>query len=573
MTSSSAENAKNAKNAAINVRQELNVPVAMRDSVVLVADLYRPDTDAPVPVIVARTPYGKNTEFAYRKAMWWARRGYAFLWMDVRGRGDSEGDFRPHRDEPLDGYDTIEWAAEQPWCDGQVVTWGQSYLGYVQWLTAVEQPPSLKAMIVYVPPSDPFVEWPTGVHLPMEVCWFRLIDGRSLQYVEGIDWDAVYDHLPLLSLDEHAGFHSKHWRDDLSHPPSDTEYWGPKNYQHRFGQVDIPTMHVTGWYDDVQPATFINFTRMTKQAPTERTQRAQRLVVGPWDHGLTRRRERTLGPIEFGPGADFDLDGHELRFLDHFVKGLDNGAHADPRAQLFIMGEDQWRSEDEWPIARTKWTSLYLSSGGSANTRFGDGVLTWEQPGTDEPADTYRYDPADPVPYITSSTSHQIGGPDDYRTIEERADVLVYSTPVLETDVEVTGPVRLELFASSEAVDTDFTAKLVDVHPDGFCQRLNDGIVRGRFREGLDEERFLQPGEVYKFEVHLWSTSQVFRAGHQIRLEISSSTFPKYDRNLNTGGPLATGVESKVAENSVWHSAGHPSRLILPVIPAADVTG
>jgi uncharacterized protein len=237
------------------------------------------------------------------------------------------------------------------------------------------------------------------------------------------------------------------------------------------------------------------------------------------------------------------------------------------------MGDDQWRSEDEWPIARTKWSSLYLSSGGSANTRFGDGVLTWEQPGTDEHADTFRYDPADPVPYITSSTSHQIGGPDDYRQIEERADVLVYSTPVLESDLEVTGPVRLELFASSDAVDTDFTAKLVDVHPDGFCQRLNDGIVRGRFREGLDEERFLQPGEVYKFEVHLWSTSQVFRAGHRIRLEISSSTFPKYDRNLNTGGPLATGVESKVAENSVWHSAGYPSRLILPVIPAADVTG
>jgi putative CocE/NonD family hydrolase len=558
---------------ADKVQYELNISVTMRDGVDLATDVYRPDTDDRVPVIVARTPYGKNTEFAYRKAMWWVQHGYAFVWMDVRGRGDSAGEFRPHRDEAVDGYDTIEWAAAQPWCDGQVVTWGQSYLGYIQWLTALEQPPSLRAMIVYVPPSDPFVEWPTGVHLPMELCWFRLIDGRVPQYVEGIDWDAVYAHLPLLTMDERAGFHSTHWRDELTHSPSDTEYWGPKTYQSRFAELDIPTMHVTGWYDDVQPATFINFTRMTKQSPTERTRRGQRLVVGPWDHGLTRRRDRVLGPIDFGPGADFDLDGHELRFLDHYIKGRENGVDVEPRAQLFIMGRDHWRDEDEWPLARTEWTSLYLSSGGSANTRFGDGTLRWDVPTADESADTYRYDPADPVPYLTESTSHQIGGPDDYREIEERPDVLVYSTPVLDADLEVTGPVRLELYASSDAVDTDFTAKLVDVHPDGFCQRLADGIVRGRFREGLDQERFLQPGEVHSFEVHLWSTSQVFRAGHRIRLEISSSAFPKYDRNLNTGGPLATGVQGKVAENQVWHGAGYPSRLILPVIPGAEVTG
>ena len=546
--------------------REFNVRVAMRDGVELVADVYRPDTDAPVPVVVARTPYGKNTEFAYKKALLYVSRGYAFVWMDVRGRGDSPGEFLPHRDEPADGYDTIEWAARQPWSDGKVITWGQSYLGYIQWLTAVQQPPSLAAMVIYVPPSDPFVDWPTGVHLPMEVCWFRLIDGRAYQYCDSIDFDTAYMHLPLMTMDEAAGYHSEHWRADLSHPPSDQEYWGPKNFQDRFGEIDVPIVHVTGWYDDVQPGTTLSFTGMINEAPTEEARRAQRLVIGPWDHGLTRRRDRQMGPIDFGPGADFDLDDYEIRFLDHYVRGEDNGVADEPRAQLFVMGSNEWSTEDEYPIARTEWTPLYLSSDGRANTRLGDGTLSWDQPAA-EGKDTYRYDPADPVPYLTESTSHQIGGPDDYSKIEEREDVLVYSTPVLESDVQVTGPVRLKLYAASDGLDTDFTAKLVDVHPDGFCQRLTDGIVRGRFRDGMMEEKPLEPGTVHEFEVDLWNTSQVFQAGHRIRLEVSSSAFPKYDRNLNSGGPLATGTEMRVAENEVRHGGVYASHLILPVIP------
>jgi putative CocE/NonD family hydrolase len=417
-----------------------------------------------------------------------------------------------------------------------------------------------------VPPSDPFVDWPTGVHLPMEVCWFRLIDGRAYQYCDSIDFDTAYMHLPLMTMDEAAGYHSEHWRADLSHPPSDQEYWGPKNFQDRFGEINVPIVHVTGWYDDVQPGTTLSFTGMINEAPTEEARRAQRLVIGPWDHGLTRRRDRQMGPIDFGPGADFDLDDYEIRFLDHYVRGEDNGVADEPRAQLFVMGSNEWSTEDEYPIARTEWTPLYLSSEGKANTRFGDGTLSWDQPAA-EGKDTYRYDPADPVPYLTESTSHQIGGPDDYSEIEEREDVLVYSTPVLESDVQVTGPVRLKLHAASDGLDTDFTAKLVDVHPDGFCQRLTDGIVRGRFRDGMMEEKPLEPGTVYEFEVDLWNTSQVFQAGHRIRLEVSSSAFPKYDRNLNTGGPLATGTEMRVAENEVRHGGVYASHLILPVIP------
>ncbi|HEY8414755.1 MAG TPA: CocE/NonD family hydrolase, partial [Thermaerobacter sp.] len=259
---------------------------------------------------------------------------------------------------------------------------------------------------------------------------------------------------------------------------------------------------------------------------------------------------------------------YEVRWLDYWLKGIDNGIGDEPPISLFIMGANYWRDEHEWPLARTRWTKFYLRSGGRANSRFGDGVLSTEPPATDEPPDVYLYDPARPVPFITDPLSSQIGGPDDYSAIETRGDVLVYSTPPLDRDVEVTGPVNLVLYASSSAVDTDFMAKLVDVHPNGFCQRLCDGIVRARFREGMDKEVFMEPGKVYRFEIDLWNTAQVFKRGHRIRLEIASSAFPKYDRNLNTGEPLATSTRMVVAENRVWHTPAWPSHLILPIIPS-----
>jgi hypothetical protein len=552
------------------VHSRYNVKVPMRDGVLLSADVYLPDA-VPAPVLVARTPYNKNDEFAWAKARRYAEHGFGFVWMDVRGRGDSDGEFTTYRGEGPDGYDTVEWIAAQPWCDGQVASWGQSYLGCIQWLTAVERPPHLAAMVVYVTISDPFVEAPTGVHQPMQVCWQRMVNGRLTQYVQGVDWAAVYRHLPLVTMDEKAGFHGARWREDLAHSPADREYWAPVTYQAALASVEVPALHVTGWYDDVQPGTLLNFTAMTSAAKPGAA--AQRLVVGPWDHGLTRTRARQLGGLDFGPDAvSFDLDKFELRWLRHYLAGEGNGADADGPVRIFVMGANRWRTENEWPLARTQWTRYHLSSGGSANTRRGDGVLRRECPPGDEPPDRYRYDPADPVPFLTAPTSAQIGGPDDYAAVEERPDILVYTTPELTADTEVTGPVRLELYASSSAPDTDFTAKLVDVHPDGTAQRLCDGIVRARFRAGMDREELMKPGEVYRFEISLWSTSQVFLAGHRIRLEVSSSAFPKYDRNLNSGRPLATDTEPLVADNQVWHTAAWPSALILPEIPLAEST-
>lgn len=558
--------------------RRLNDRVPMRDGVSLSADVELPAGDGPHPAVVARTPYNKNTGEAYARARRYADHGYAFVWMDVRGRGDSDGEFTPYRHEGRDGYDAIEWTAAQPWCDGRVATWGQSYLGQIQWSAALEQPPHLRAMVVYVPPSDPWVEWPTGVHVPMELSWHRLVDGRMAQPMVGFDWPAIYATLPLIDMDAAAGFRARWWHEDLSHPPGDRDYWSPLAYQDRLDELDLPVLHVSGWYDDVQPATLINFTRMSRRSRSERSRRGQRLVMGPWDHGLTRSRTRRLGPVDFGPEAEaFDLDAYERRWLDHYLCGEPNGADAEPRVRLFVMGENRWRDEDEWPLPRAVPVRYYLASAGAANTRHGDGELRREPPPTDmQPCDAYRSDPADPVPFLTAPVSAQIGGPDDYRHVEERADVLVYSTPPLPAPVEVTGPVRLELYASSEGVDSDFMTKLVDVHPDGTCRRICDGMVRARFRAGMDRAVPLEPGTITRFEVHLWNTSHVFLAGHRIRLEIASSAFPKYDRNHQTGTPLATETRTRVVENRVWHTPEHPSSLALPVVapgPSAGTAG
>lgn len=549
------------------MRIDWNTRVPMRDGIALSADIYS-SGDEPRTTLLARTPYNKNTAEHQGRAQAYAQSGYNFAWMDVRGRGDSDGEFEPWRNEGRDGYDAIEWVAAQPWCNGEVVTWGQSYLGCIQWMTALLQPPHLTAMIVYVAPSDPFEDNPTGGHIPWEICWLRMLDGRVQQYVDGVDWPEIAWHLPLISMDTRAGYRSEHWRRHFAHPVSDAGFWDPVRYQPRITEVSVPVLHVTGWYDDVQRGTITNFTRLTSAAAPAEVRAGQWLIVGPWDHRCTTTREPQLGAITFGPQAQSDLPAMEREWLSAV---LGRGTAAPPPVRIFVMGANTWRSEREWPLARTQWARYFLASGGSANTRHGDGELRRaEQPAGQQPPDVISYDPAGPVPFISDfASSSQIGGPDDYSAVEDRPDVLVYTTAALAGDIEVTGPVRLVLHASSSAADTDFTAKLLDVHPSGFSQRLCDGMIRARFRNGYSSpEQLLAPGEVTAYEIDMWSTSHVFGAGHQIRLEVSSSAFPKYDRNLNTGGPLATGTEMTVATNSVWHTQEHPSHLILPVIPA-----
>jgi putative CocE/NonD family hydrolase len=537
--------------------------VPLRDGTRLATDLFFPAGDGPAPAVLGRTPYGKNMPQYAKLVEAWNRRGYAFAVQDVRGRGDSDGEFTPYVNEGLDAHDTIEWIAEQPWSDGNVIIMGGSYGGRSCWLTALTRPPHLRAMIPLVAPSDPFVEFPTSGETPMMICWFRLVDGRVVQNVEGVDWMRIYEHLPLETMDEAAGFSSPHWREAISHTILD-EHFDPVRYQNRYHEIDIPALHISGWYDDEQVGTPMNFAAMTSGGANEETRAAQHMVMGPWGHAVNTLQQ--LGEVDFGSEALIDLEGYEADFADR-VLGRGTPSEQTP-VRIFVMGTNTWRDEQEWPLARTRFTDYFLHSDGRANSRLGDGGLNTEQAGGDEPQDVYEYDPARPVPFITDQKSNQIGGPDDYSAVELRGDVLCYTSEPLAEPLEVTGPVRLRLFASSSAVDTDFTAKLVDVHPTGFCQRLCDGVVRARYRRGHEKAEFMEPGLVYEFDIEMWNTAQVFLPGHRIRLEVSSSAFPKYDRSLNTDEDIATATRMETAENRVWHDAEHPSRLILPIIPA-----
>jgi putative CocE/NonD family hydrolase len=556
-------------------RIAFGVRVPMRDGVRLACDVYLPPRDSETnaedrwPAILMRTPYLKSSEMALEVARYYTGRGYAYVAMDVRGRGDSEGEFTPYVNDGRDGYDAIEWLAAQSWSDGALGTVGGSYPGCIQWLTALEQPPHLRAMIVAVSPSDPFVENPTGEHSPMDLCWLHFVSGRTLQPMAAINWEAVYNHLPLLTMDERAGRLNEHWRNDLAHPRLD-DYWEPRRYQHAFERVTVPVLHISGWYDDEQIGTPLNYIGMTTRGGSPEARASQRLLMGPWGHQINTKAK--LGEVDFGQQALIDLRGEHIRWFDRWLKGTDGGAadeqpKADAPVRIFIMGANAWRDEQEWPLARTQWTRYYLHSGGHANSRFGDGALSPTPPAEDEPADGYRYDPSRPVPFLTEPTSSQIGGPDDYAAVERRDDMLVFVTEPLAEDVEVTGPISVELYAASSAPDTDFTAMLTDVWPNGFAQRLCDGIVRARFREGMDKPSLIKPGQVYRYRIDCWNTAQVFKAGHRIGLTVASSAFPKFARNLNTGAPLGMTSEMAVAEQVIYHDAEHPSAMILPIIP------
>ena len=482
-----------------------------------------------------------------------ARAGYAFVNVDVRGRGDSDGHFDPYRNDGPDGADVIAWAAAQDWCTGDVASYGASYGGRIQWLTALEQPPALRAMVCLVTPSDPFVEAPTGVPWPMHISWHRLTDGRMPQYTDDVDWMAVYRHRPLLTMDEAAGFVSPNWRADLQHQTLD-DWWEPVRYQHRIGEIDLPVLHVSGWYDDEQIGTPANFAAMTAAGRA-----GQRLLMGPWGHRVNS--SRTIGDVDFGPEALIDLDGAILSFLDEHVRGPAPRAAPAP-VRIFVMGAE-WRDEQSWPPDKAAPAVFHFSSGGRANSRFGDGRLVPEPAPGEQPPDEWTHDPDRPVPFITDSSYAQIGGPDDYSGVETRGDVLVYSSDPLVEPLELIGAVRVVAHVATSAADTDVMAKLVDVHPNGFAQRLCDGVVRLRYRNGFGRAEPVTPGEVYEVTIPMWDTCVRLPAGHRVRVEIASSAFPKFDVNLGTGGDMITETDGLLATNRLWHTPSRPSRLLV----------
>lgn len=560
---------------------EHNVTMKTRDGVTLRADVYRPVGRGPFPVLLQRTPYDKSNEAAFaQKAM---DRGYMVVVQDVRGRYASGGDWYPFRYESNDGFDTVEWAAKLPGSDGKVGMFGGSYVGATQMLAAIAHPPHLTGICPIVTASNYHENW-TYQGGAFEQ-WFneswtaglaqdtmrRAVTNASNAMVGATALPLI--QFPLFNMHLDAGTPAAtaeiapYFLDWLAHPSYDA-YWKQWSIEENFANIQTPALTVAAWYDIFQGGSLRNYVGMKEHAGTETARIGQRLLIAIGGHAGTGRN---IGAVDFGEAAaEFDEDDVTLEWYDYLLRGKQNRWAGDKRVRLFVMGANQWRDEVDWPLTRTQETKYFLDSDGNANSAAGDGVLTVDRPG--HAADTFTYDPANPVPTeggpLCCDSIHKPAGPRDQTEVEKRDDVLVYSTPPVEKDVEVTGPVTLDLFAKTTAADTDFTAKLVDVWPDGFAQNLTEGILRARYRDSTTgEPKPIEPGKVYEYRIDLWSTSNVFKAGHRIRLEVSGSNFPRFDRNLNTGKNAATSTEFVKAITTVLHDPDHPGALVLPVVP------
>jgi putative CocE/NonD family hydrolase len=572
------------------VVMEKDVAMRTRDGVTLRADVYRPDASGKFPVLVVRTPYDKSAGMAATEKDYFPPRGYVVVLQDTRGRHASEGEFTPFVNEGRDGYDAIEWAAGLPWSNGEVGTVGQSYMGLVQYFAAPQRPPHLRAMSPVSGPVTYFENF-TYRRGAFEIGWVLAyftfmargtLMRKGLYEQERAKLDSfvsypdipmapikrdAYKHLPLAEWGERLKNGAPYLADYIRHS-SYGPYWTETDLRTRFNQIDVPMLHVGSWYDVFQYDTLTMFNGMREHAMSERARRGQRLLMGPWAHLLPYAvpTSKGTGDVDFGPEAAIELHAAHLRWFDHFLKGTDNGVLEEAPIRLFVMGENRWRDENEWPLALTRYTDVFLRSGGHANSLSGDGVLSFAGPGDEQP-DRYVYDPNDPVPTRGGNTLGIRSGVYDQTEVERRDDVLVYTGDVLTNDLEVTGPITLKLHAASSARDTDFTAKLVDVRPNNYAQNIAGGIMRARFRESLSAPSLISPDKVYEYTVDLWSTSHVFKAGHRIRLEVSSSNFPNFDRNPNTGHDFGVDAEVVAARQTVFHDSRYPSHLILPVIP------
>jgi len=577
---------------SITLKMEYNVAVAMRDGITLYADLYRPEGAGPFPTILQRTPYDKTTSLTNTMLdpIRAAKAGFAVVIQDTRGRHTSEGEFYAFRDDIDDGYDTVEWAAAQPWSNGKVGMYGASYVGATQWLAATSRPPHLVTIVPTVTASNYHDGWTyqggafeLGFNMSWTLLQLTLANFKNVSGVQGVprerrgemirlidNMTEGFEHLPTKDFPGLDSGLAKYYYDWLAHPDFD-EYWQKLCIEDKHSEIDVPAMHFGGWYDIFLGGTIRNYLGMKESGANETARKGQRLIIGPWAHGA--RGSMMAGRHYFGIMADpmaTDVDGVHLRWFDHWLNDAKNGITEEAPVQIFVMGDDQWRDEQEWPLARAVETKYYLHSGGKANSKNGDGSLGTENPQTEAP-DVFLYNPADPVPTtggaLCCNPYYAAGGAYDQNQVEERQDVLVYSTSPLERDVEVTGPVTVTLWASTSATDSDFTAKLVDVCENGCARNLTDGIIRARYRDSMSKPTLLEPGLVYCYEIDLWATSNVFKAGHQIRLEISSSNFPRFDRNTNTGNIIAEDTELRPALQTVFHDSQQASYVSLSIVP------
>jgi len=567
-----------------------SIPMKTRDGVTLYSDIYRPKADGRFPVILMRTPYDKSASWAVAPAYQIAAHGYVVIVQDVRGRYTSEGEWYPFRYESNDGYDAVEWAAALPSSDGKVGMMGGSYVGATQMLSAIAHPPHLAGICPIVTASNYHDGWTYqggALEQWFDQNWMTQLATNTLWRLISKNTNALLG-ASMLPLTHYPAFNytslpasadataqlAPYYLDWLAHPDYDA-YWKQWSIEEHYSDIRVPALHIGAWYDIFLAGTLRNYMGIKAHGGTDAARNNQRLLIQIGGHAGFGRR---IGDVEFGdeavkfPNTDVLID-----WYDYLFKGAQNEFATDKSSttgqpvRIFVMGANAYRQESDWPPPEAKPTRYFLHSGGSANSLRGDGGLSLTAP-KKETSDKFTYDPANPMPTIGGSlccdAEHYEPGPRDQRAAENRDDVLVYSTGPLAEDFEVTGPVTLELWVRSSAVDTDFTAKLVDVSPGGFAMNLTDGILRMRYRDSQEKPEPMNPGQVYKISVDLWATSNVFKKGHIMRLEVSSSNFPRFDRNLNTAADQATSREFVSATNSILHDAEHPSALLVPVIPA-----
>ena len=549
---------------------EKDVAVPMRDGVVLRANVFRPDAPGKFPGLLLRTPYRK-AEGGYER---YVRAGYVVVCQDVRGRYASDGEFTlftvENTGDAEDGYDSVEWLAAQPYCNGKVGTFGPSYCAWMQWMLAKLRPPHLVAMQAQsIPLELTEVDWPGAFRPGRRIRWWLTTIAPDLRKREGLGpphtpqeavkiWDEI-EHgrwlgfMPWMDFPRYLPSRLAKFAEDWLRHPNRRPWRFAENHK----EIEVPNLDFSGYFDHCG-GTMAHLAGMQKNARTELARTQSKLIIGPWNHGGIGKRK--IGEIDFGPQAQLDTTDVIIRWFDHWLKGIDNGVDKEPPVRYFVMGSAKWKTASTWPPEGTKQTVLYLSSDGTANRPDGSGRLSPAKPQT-EPHDAYTYDPNDPCPTLWTRALFTV--PSDRRQIEYRQDVLFYRTPPLEEDVEVVGYPEVILYASSSAPDTDFFARLVDEHPDGPALEVCYGMVRARHRNSLDREELLTPGQITEFKIKLGATACRFLKGHRIRLEITSSDFPNFDRNHNTGRNDLADTELVPAQQKVYHSGEHGSRLLL----------
>jgi putative CocE/NonD family hydrolase len=548
--------------AEAQVRHRFDVRIPMRDGVELSANIWMPEAPGRYPAVMERTPYNKSTKGAAETGWKLAQRGYVYIEQDSRGRGDSDGEFSFLASDRKDGYDTIGWIARQSWSNGKVAMMGSSYRASAAWMALKERPANLSCLISQVPVGDYFTGIPYqggAFNLQWSLGWIFGVSGRVMRPENALTppgpWYLdVLRQRPLATLDSVYGRPLPVYQEWLRHPTYD-DYWKrisftPEDYR----AIDIPILFLTGWFDFTQPGTMSHWAGVQQHSPAKNR---QHLLVGPWSHGVEySAKGKAIGDLQFTDESMVDIDSVRLAFLDHCLKGTPEQFDF-PRARVYVMGSNQWRDLEVYPPPGAVPRPLYLTSGGKANTAAGDGRLVWEAPSA-APADQFSYDPRDPVPSRPGKEPPNV-----------RQDVLVYTSDALTEPVEIIGPVAVVLHAATDARDTDFTARIFDVTPEGKPLKLGTvetGVVRARYRKGFDREVLVTPGAAEEYTIQLGHQGYTFLAGHRIRVEISSSFAPYVNPNPNTGNPVATDTEWKVARQTIYHDRARPSRLLLPVV-------